>query len=147
MMPLRAPLGVWKSSPVSTETWQVQRHPHSCHSVEIWTALIIWESKPEVISMPIHVGSSSRYSILRFLFLYHGTVSCNTRRVSIGSAPLAVNAAPRTGAILGRFSKEVTAKQQRRRRSSAFECLTAGYQRSVLGEACAWGSGQVNILP
>lgn len=61
--------------------------------------LIICESNPDVISIPIHVGNSNRYRILRFGFLYHGTRSCCTSRVSTGSAALAV-AVPCAGAIL-----------------------------------------------
>jgi len=52
----------------------------------IWRALIICESKPEVISIPIQVGNRSRYMCRRFGFLYQGILSSAARRVTMGSA-------------------------------------------------------------
>lgn len=73
---------------------------HFCHAGEIWTVLIICESNPLVISMPIQHGNSKAYSTLRFLFLYHGTRSCCTILVKTGSASCAWAAWPTGGAIL-----------------------------------------------
>ena len=47
----------------------------SFHVGAICTVLIICESNPEVISMPIHVGNNNAYSLLRFFFRYHGISS------------------------------------------------------------------------
>ena len=77
---------------------------HFCHVGEICTVLIIWESNPEVISIPIHVGKRRRYRILRFFFLYQGTRSCSTRRVRTGSAK------PPPGAMV---SKDVQIRSRR----------------------------------
>ena len=99
MIPRSAPLGWLKSKEISKGTKSIVRGPlQACHVGAIWTALIICESKPEVISMPIHVGNNNTYSLLRFRFRYHGVWSCSTMRVSTGSACLAAAAAP-MGAI------------------------------------------------
>ena len=45
-----------------------------------------WESKPEVISTPIQQQNSHTYIRRRLGFLYHGTLSSATRRVTMGSA-------------------------------------------------------------
>ena len=44
------------------------------------------ESKPDVISTPMHVRNRKMYMNRRFGFLYHGVLSPSTRRVTIGSA-------------------------------------------------------------
>lgn len=48
--------------------------------------LISCESKPDVASTPIQQKKSHRYIRRRFGFLYHGTLSSSTKRVTIGSA-------------------------------------------------------------
>lgn len=58
---------------------------HLFHSGINCRPLIIWESKPEVISIPIQVGYNRRYKSRRFLFLYHLTLSSSTTRVKTGS--------------------------------------------------------------
>jgi hypothetical protein len=73
MIPRRAPLGWPKSIIVSCHLNVVADHLQACHCGDICTVLIICESNPEVISMPIHVGSSNMYSRLRLRFRYHGT--------------------------------------------------------------------------
>jgi len=100
MIPRSAPCGLLKSTLSATACCGRNLDLQSRHVGAICTALIICESNPEVISIPIHVGNKSAYSLLRFRFLYHGIWSCSTMRVNIGSACLAAAAAP-TGAIFG----------------------------------------------
>jgi len=85
MMPCKAPVGWLKNS---------------FHASTIWTALIICESKPDVISIPMHVGKRSRYRVRRFGFLYHGTRSCSTAWVRTGSAAPVAFFAPEPMAML-----------------------------------------------
>jgi hypothetical protein len=47
--------------------------------------LIIWESKPDVSSIPIHAGKRVRYNILKFGFLYQATLSSLAILVTMGS--------------------------------------------------------------
>ena len=69
-------------------------HLQACHAGDICTVLIICESNPLVISIPIQHGNNNAYSTLRFLFWYHGTRSCCTILVSTGSACCALDAFP-----------------------------------------------------
>lgn len=48
------------------------------------------ESKPEVISTPMQQRKRQMYISRRFGFLYHGTLSSSTRRVTMGSAAVPV---------------------------------------------------------
>ena len=57
-----------------------------CQTKAINEPIFTCESNPDVISTPIQVGKSKRYSIRRFFFLYHGTLSSATILVMIGSA-------------------------------------------------------------
>lgn len=54
---------------------------------ENWSALMSWESKPDVISTPIQQMKSQRYRYRRFGFLYHGVLSPATMVAMRGSAP------------------------------------------------------------
>lgn len=51
----------------------------------ICRALIICESKPDVNSIPIHVGNRRKYKNRRFGFLYHLTLSSFASLVTMGS--------------------------------------------------------------
>lgn len=100
---------------------------HFCHDGAICTVLIIWESNPEVISIPIHVGRRRRYRILRFFFLYQGTRSCSTRRVRTGSAT------PPPGAMV---SKDVQIRSRRRNEVSFHK--GEKIRRGQVGEPYKW---------
>jgi len=60
-------------------------HEHSLNGGMNCRALINWASNPDVISMPMHAGKSKKYNVLRFDFLYHGTLSSSTIFVRMGS--------------------------------------------------------------
>src|SRR3569833_250604 len=62
-----------------------KQHLQAVHVGTSCRALIIWESNPDVNSMPIHVGKSMKYSIRRLGFRYHGVLSSSARRVRMGS--------------------------------------------------------------
>lgn len=61
---------------------------HLWNDWENCSVLMSWESKPEVISTPMQHTNKKMYMTRRFGFLYHGTLSSSTRRVTMGSAVL-----------------------------------------------------------
>ena len=78
-----------KSADVNTESYVGKarlNYWHLFHAGINWSPLIIWESKPEVISIPMQVGYSRRYRSRRFGFCHHFTLSSSTTRVNTGSA-------------------------------------------------------------
>lgn len=72
---------------LNSQPWKVRMdyNLHLFQDAENWRVLIRVESKPEVISMPMQTMKSQRYIYLRLRFLYHGTLSCATNWVTIGS--------------------------------------------------------------
>lgn len=61
-------------------------HSHLLNGPENCSVLMSWESNPEVISTPMQHRNNQTYISRRFGFLYHGTWSSSTRRVTMGSA-------------------------------------------------------------
>lgn len=64
--------------------WKEDQHLFQVYT--ICTVLIICESNPDVISMPIHAGNRMKYRLRRFGFLYQGTLSVEIKLANTGSA-------------------------------------------------------------
>lgn len=96
-MPLRPPCGFPKSASlgVSQRLLRNQTPPTEAANLQTFqagtscTALMIWESKPEVISMPIQQGNSMRYMKRKFLFFHHGNGSSSAMRWTMLSLSIA----------------------------------------------------------
>jgi hypothetical protein len=92
-MPWKAPVGLPKTVDHMCQQLSVRWFQYDLHALHCGiscTALMICESNPDVISIPMQVGNSIKYMYRKFFFLYHGTLSSKAMRWTILSPVLAV---------------------------------------------------------